>query len=165
MKKLLKNKYPLPLIDSDFGPLHGTNFFSKLDLRNAYHLVKIREGDKWKNAFNTHLGHFEYLIMAFGLTNAPAVFQAIVNDALRDLLNKVLFVYLDDILIFSHSNKEHVSHVREVLRLMEQKLLVKAEKFEFHVTTVNFLGYVVEKGQGLANSYYVKTTSKILGLC
>lgn len=144
----VKNKYPLPLIDSAFGPLHEATVFSKLDLRNAYHLVRIREGDEWKTAFNTHLGHFEYLVMPFGLTNAPAVFQALVNDVLRDLLNRVIFVYLDDILIFSRTYEEHVGHVREVLkRLMENKLYVKAEKCEFHVTTVNFLGYVVEKGQ------------------
>uniref|UniRef100_A0A671X748 Gypsy retrotransposon integrase-like protein 1 n=1 Tax=Sparus aurata TaxID=8175 RepID=A0A671X748_SPAAU len=144
----VKNKYPLPLIDSAFGPLHGAQIFSKLDLRNAYHLIRIREGDEWKTAFNTHLGHFEYLVMPFGLTNAPAVFQALVNDVLRDLLNRVVFVYLDDILIFSRTYEEHVSHVREVLRrLMENKLFVKAEKCEFHVTTVPFLGYIVEKGQ------------------
>lgn len=93
----VKNKYPLPLIDSAFGPLHSACIFTKLDLRNAYHLVRIREGDEWKTAFNTHLGHFEYLVMPFGLTNAPAVFQNLVNDVLRDLLNRVVFVYLDDI--------------------------------------------------------------------
>lgn len=70
--------------------------FSKLDLRNAYHLVRIRQGDEWKTAFNTHLGHFEYLVMPFGLTNAPAVFQALLNDLLRDFINCCAFVYLDD---------------------------------------------------------------------
>lgn len=82
---------------SAFGPLHGAKIFSKLDLRNAYHLVRIREGDEWKTAFITHLGHFEHLVMPLGLINAPAVFQALVNDVLRDLLNRVVFVYLDDI--------------------------------------------------------------------
>lgn len=70
----VKNKYPLPRIDSAFTPLHTANIFSKLDLRNAYHLVRIKEGDEWKTAFNTHLSHFEYLVMPFGLTDAPAVF-------------------------------------------------------------------------------------------
>jgi len=87
----VKNKYPLPLISSAFAPLHGAAFFSKLDLRNAYHLVRIREGDEWKTAFNTPLGHFEYLVMPFGLSNAPAVFQALVNDVLRDMLNRFIF--------------------------------------------------------------------------
>ena len=90
----VKNKYSLPFIDSAFGPLHGAKIFSKLNLRNACHLVRVREGDEWKTAFNTHLGHFEYLVMPFGLTNA---FQALVNDVLRDLLNREGFVYLDDI--------------------------------------------------------------------
>uniref|UniRef100_A0A8P4GJA5 Gypsy retrotransposon integrase-like protein 1 n=1 Tax=Dicentrarchus labrax TaxID=13489 RepID=A0A8P4GJA5_DICLA len=144
----IKNKYPLPLIDPAFEPLHKAQVFSKLDLRNAYHLVRIREGDEWKTAFNTPLGHFEYLVMPFGLTNAPAVFQALVNDVLRDMLNRFLFVYLDDILIFSQSQEEHVQHVRQVLqRLLENKLFVKAEKCEFHVTSVSFLGFIIERGQ------------------
>ena len=106
----VKNKYPLPLIDSAFSPLHESTIFTKLDLLNAYHLVRIREGDEWKTAFNTHLGHFEYMVMPFGLTNAPAVFQCLINDVLRDMLDKNVFVYLDDILIFSRSKTEHVEH-------------------------------------------------------
>ena len=144
----VKNKYPLPLIDSAFGPLYDAVVFTKLDLRNAYYLVRIREGDEWKTAFNTHLGHFEYLVMPFGLTNAPAVFQALINDVLRDMLNHFVFVYLDDILIFSKSLDDHVSHVKCVLqRLLENRLFVKAEKCEFHVSSVQFLGFIVEKGQ------------------
>lgn len=82
----VKNRYALPLISSALGLLQGAKVFSKLDLRNAYHLVRIREGDEWKTAFNTPAGHYEYLVMPFGLTNAPAVFQALVNDILRDML-------------------------------------------------------------------------------
>uniref|UniRef100_A0A8D0AQG0 Reverse transcriptase n=1 Tax=Sander lucioperca TaxID=283035 RepID=A0A8D0AQG0_SANLU len=144
----VKNKYPLPLLSSAFEPLVGATVFTKLDLRNAYHLVRIKEGDEWKTAFNTPLGHFEYLVMPFGLTNAPAVFQALVNDVLRDLLNRSVFVYLDDILIFSKNMEDHVQHVRQVLmRLLENKLYVKAEKCEFHSSSVSFLGYIVESGQ------------------
>ena len=118
----VKNKYALPLISSAFEPLQGATVFSKLDLRNAYHLVRIREGDEWKTAFNTPLGHFEYLVMPFGLTNAPAVFQNLVNDVLRYFLNRSVFVYLDDILIFSHNQEEHFQQVRQVLqRLLENK--------------------------------------------
>ncbi|KAL4007301.1 hypothetical protein ACER0C_001153 [Sarotherodon galilaeus] len=131
----------------DFRGLNQDHMFSKLDLRNAYHLVRIREGDEWKTAFNTHIGHFEYLVMPFGLTNAPAVFQALVNDVLRDFINRCAFVYLDDILIFSKSQAEHESHVRQVLqRLLENRLFVKAEKCEFHVDTVAFLGYIISRG-------------------
>ncbi|KAG1928308.1 retrotransposable element [Pimephales promelas] len=105
----VKNRYPLPLMSSAFDILQGAKVFSKLDLRNAYHLVRIREGDEWKTAFNTPLGHFEYRVLPFGLVNAPAVFQALINDVLRDMLNIFVFVYLDDILIFSPSPQRGVS--------------------------------------------------------
>lgn len=93
-KITVRNKYPLPLLTSAFELLQGVSIFTKLDLRNAYHLVRIREGDEWKMAFNTHLGHFEYLVMPFGLTDAPAV-----NDVHHDFINHFVFFYLDDILI------------------------------------------------------------------
>ena len=143
----VKNKYPLPLISSNLGSLEGAKLFTKLDLRNAYHLVRIKEGDEWKTAFNTPLGHFEYLVMPFGLTNAPAVFQALINDVLRDFINRFVVVYLDDILIYSGSMEEHISHVCQVLtRLLENRLFVKAEKCDFHVDTVSFLGYIIQSG-------------------
>ncbi|KAF7640683.1 hypothetical protein LDENG_00023110, partial [Lucifuga dentata] len=157
----LKNKYPLPLLSSVFEPLHGATIFSKLDLRNAYHLVRIREGDEWKTAFNTPLGHFEYLVMPIGLTNAPAVFQALVNDVLWDFLNRFVFVYLDDILIFSRTPDEHTHHVRLVLqRLLENKLFVKAEKCEFHVSSVKFLGYIIESGQVKADPDKIRAVAE-----
>ncbi|XP_056324803.1 uncharacterized protein LOC130237804 [Danio aesculapii] len=140
----VKNTYPLPLMSSAFERLQGASFFTKLDLRNAYHLVRIREGDEWKTAFNTPRGHFEYCFLPFGLSNAPAVFQALVNDVLRDMLDQFIYVYLDDILIFSHSLQEHIQHVRRVLqRLLENGLYVKAEKCVFHAQSVPFLGHIV----------------------
>ncbi|KAL0186362.1 hypothetical protein M9458_018032, partial [Cirrhinus mrigala] len=140
----VKNTYPLPLMSSAFERLQGASVFTKLDLRNAYHLVRIREGDEWKTAFNTPRGHFEYLVMPFGLSNSPAVFQALVNDVLRDMVDQFIYVYLDDILIFSSSLQEHVQHVRRVLqRLLENGLFVKAEKCAFHAQSVSFLGYIV----------------------
>ncbi len=131
-------------MSSAFERLQGASIFTKLDLRNAYHLVRIREGDEWKTAFNTPRGHFEYLVMPFGLSNSPAVFQALVNDVLRDMVDQFIYVYLDDILIFSSSLQEHVQHVRQVLqRLLENGLFVKAEKCDFHAQSVPFLGYIV----------------------
>ncbi|KAI3365369.1 hypothetical protein L3Q82_010455 [Scortum barcoo] len=125
----------------------GATIFTKLDLRNAYHLVRIREGDEWKTAFNTPLGHFEYLVMPFGLTNAPAVFQALINDVLRDFLNRFVFVYLGDILIYSRNLPDHQLHVRQVLqRLLENRLFVKKEKCEFHASQVDFLGFIIKEG-------------------
>ncbi|XP_028324820.1 uncharacterized protein LOC114476995 [Gouania willdenowi] len=156
----VKNKYPLPLIDSAFSSLQEATIFTKLDLRNAYHLVRIKEGDEWKTAFNTPLGHFEYLVMPFGLTNAPAVFQALINDVLRDMLNRFVFVYIDDILIFSRSLEEHVQHVRLVLqRLLENRLYVKAEKCGFHLHSVGFLGFVVEEGRIKADPARVRAVA------
>lgn len=143
----VKNRYPLPLLTSAFELLQEATIFTKLDLRNAYHLVRIKEGDEWKTAFNTPTGHYEYLVMPFGLTNAPAVFQALVNDVLRDMLNKFVFVYLDDILIFSQNLSEHTRHVQLVLsRLLENSLYIKAEKCEFHAQSTAFLGYIVAEG-------------------
>ncbi|KAG1964568.1 retrotransposable element [Pimephales promelas] len=140
----VKNSYPLPLMSSAFERLQGASIFTKLDLRNAYHLVRIRKGDEWKTAFNTPRGHFEYLVMPFGLSNSPAVFQALVNDVLRDMVDQFIYVYLDDILIFSSSLQEHVQHVRRVLqRLLENGLFVKAEKCSFHAQSVPFLGYII----------------------
>uniref|UniRef100_A0A3B3HV01 Gypsy retrotransposon integrase-like protein 1 n=1 Tax=Oryzias latipes TaxID=8090 RepID=A0A3B3HV01_ORYLA len=143
----IKDKYSLPLISSVFDSIQEARIFSKLDLRNAYHLVRIKEGDEWKTAFSTPLGHFEYLVMPFGLTNAPAVFQRLVNDVLRDFINRFVFVYLDDILIYSKDPSQHPAHVRQVLqRLLENQLFVKAEKCQFHSSVIPFLGYIFEAG-------------------
>ncbi|KAF7641170.1 hypothetical protein LDENG_00290740, partial [Lucifuga dentata] len=143
----IKNRYPLPLLSSTFELLQGATIFTKLDLRNAYHLVRIHEGDEWKTAFNTPTGHYKYLVMPFGLTNAPAIFQALVNDVLRDMLNHFVFIHLDDILIFSRSREEHVYYVQSVLqRLLENSFFVKTEKCEFHASSVSFLGFIVAEG-------------------
>lgn len=108
LNDIIKNGYPLPLMSSAFKILQGARYLMKLDLRNAYPLVWIREGDEWKTAFDTPTGHFEYRVLAFGLSNAQAVFQVLVNDVLRDMINKFVFVYLDDILIiFSFTPGTH----------------------------------------------------------
>ncbi len=133
-------------MSSEFELLQKAKIFSKLDLRSAYNLVRIKEGDEWKTAFSTTTGHWEYQVMPFGLANAPAVFQAFINDVLREMLNRFVFVYLDDILIFSDSLQEHIDHIQQVLKkLLENHLFVKLEKCEFHVSQVSFLGYVVSQ--------------------
>ncbi|XP_064820987.1 uncharacterized protein LOC135538716 [Oncorhynchus masou masou] len=144
----VKNKYPLPLMSSAFDSLQGATVFTKLDLRNAYHLVRIKEGDEWLTGFNTPMGHFEYQVMPFGLSNAPAVFQSLVNDVLRDMIGLFVFVYLDDILIFSKGLTSHIQHVKQVLqRLLENRLFVKAEKCDFHAHTTSFLGYIISRSE------------------
>ncbi|KAK3531883.1 hypothetical protein QTP70_034386 [Hemibagrus guttatus] len=138
--------YPLPLVPAALEQLRGARIFTKLDLRSAYNLVRIREGDEWKTAFHTTHGHYEYRVMPFGLTNAPAVFQALINGVFQDLLGKGVIAYIDDILVYSKSREEHVLHVREVLsRLQRHHLYVKLEKCEFHRRTVTFLGYVISQ--------------------
>lgn len=157
-KITVKNKYPLPLIDAALGSLKGAQVFTKLD---AYHLVRIRNGDEWKTAFNTPLGHFEYLVMPFGLTNAPAVFQALINDVHRDFINHFVVVYLDDILVYSGSMEEHFSHVRQVLtRLLENRLFLKAEKCAFHVDNVSFLGYIIQRGSVKADPEKIRAVKE-----
>ncbi|KAK3521344.1 hypothetical protein QTP70_003454 [Hemibagrus guttatus] len=136
--------YPLPLVPAALEQLRGARVFTKLDLRSAYNLVRIRKGDEWKTAFHTTHGHYKYCVMPFGLTNAPAVFQALINRVFRDLLGRGVIAYIDDILVYSTSMEEHVCQVREVLaRLQHFHLFVKLEKCEFHRTTVTFLGYVI----------------------
>ncbi len=102
-------------MNSAFDSLRGTSVFIKRDLHNAYHLVWILEGDEWKMAFNTPLSHFEYLVMPFGLTNTLTVFQSLVNDVLLDMLDRFVFVDLDDILMFFRDLSEYVQHVCQVL--------------------------------------------------
>src|SRR4029434_83142 len=99
----VRNRYPLPRMYTAFDLLQGASIFTKLDLRNAYHLVRIRKGDEWETTFNTPTAPCEYQVMSLGLANAPSVLQALINYCLRDMINHFVFVYLDDILIFSSS--------------------------------------------------------------
>ncbi|KAK3508640.1 hypothetical protein QTP70_001331 [Hemibagrus guttatus] len=105
--------YPLPLVPAALEQLRGARVFTKLNLRSAYNLVRIREGDEWKTAFHTTHGHYEYCVMPFGLTNAPAVFQALINGVFRDLLGRGVIAYIDDILVYSTSMEDHVRQVRK----------------------------------------------------
>ncbi len=134
--------YTLPLVPSALEQLREATIYTKLDLRSAYNLIRIKEGDEWKTAFlTTSRGHYEYQVMPYGLANSPAVFQTFINYIFRDLLNQYVVAYIDDILIYSKS-EEHIGQVRNVLsRLLENQLYVKAEKCEFHVKQTTFLGY------------------------
>jgi hypothetical protein len=142
----IKNRYALPLISELIDRFQGSRVFTRLDLRGAYNLVRIAAGEEWKTAFRTRYGHFEYLVMPFGLTNAPASFQDLVNSVLRPYLDRTCVVYLDDILIYSETEDEHVRHVSEILEtLQKHNLFVKLEKCVFHQEEVEFLGYLVGK--------------------
>ncbi|KAL0168962.1 hypothetical protein M9458_037184, partial [Cirrhinus mrigala] len=140
----IKYRYPLPLVPSALEQLRSAKLFTKLDLRSAYNLVRIRAGDEWKTAFSTTSGHYEYRVMPFGLSNSPSCFQAFVNEVFRDMLNRCVIVYIDDILIYSNSYPEHVQHVRAVLkRLISHQLYAKEEKCDFHQSRISFLGYII----------------------
>ncbi|KAL0192337.1 hypothetical protein M9458_010633, partial [Cirrhinus mrigala] len=146
----IKFRYPLPLVPAALEQLQTARFFTKLDVRSTYNLIRIREGDEWKTGFSTTTGHYEYLVMPFGLVNSPSVFQAFINDVFRDMLNRWVIIYIDNILIYSDSLHDHVNHVRSVLqRLMQHQLYAKLEKCEFHQTKVLFLGYVISS-EGVA---------------
>ncbi|KAK3571228.1 hypothetical protein QTP86_005421 [Hemibagrus guttatus] len=124
--------------------LHGAHIFSKLDLHSAYNLTRSRRGDEWKTAFITPSGHYEYLVMPYGLPNTPSVFQSFMKEIFRDMLHRFVVVYIDDILIYSPNLSDHVLHVKQVLhRLCHYHLYLKHEKCEFHQSTIQFLGYII----------------------
>ncbi|CCO34134.1 Retrotransposable element Tf2 155 kDa protein type 2 [Rhizoctonia solani AG-1 IB] len=143
----IKDRYALPRQDELIEKLHYARIFTKLDLRNGYNNIRIKEGNRWKAAFRTKYGHFEPTVMQFGLSNAPAVFQRFMNDIFRDLLDITVIVYLDNILIFSNSREEHVQHVTEVLScLQKHNLFCNPSKCVFFVTEVTYIGLVVTPG-------------------
>ena len=141
-----KDRYPLPMINDLLATAGKARIYTALDLRHAYHLVRIAEGDEWKTAFRTRYGSFEWLVMPFGLTNAPAAFQRFMNDIFSDLLDVTVIVYLDDILIFSDNPADHKKHVREVLRrLRKNGLFARPDKCLFSVDTVSYLGFILSQ--------------------
>ena len=140
----VKNKYPLPRIDTLFDQLAGAKVFSKIDLRSSYHQIKIRPQDIPKTTFSTRYGLYEYLVMSFGLTNSPAFFIYLMNSVFMPKLDKFVVVFIDDILIYSKNDEEHAQHLRIVLaRLREHKLYAKFSKCEFWLDRVQFLGHVL----------------------
>ena len=143
----IKNRCPLPRIDELLDRLQGAKYFTKLDLRSGYHQIRIAEEDIPKTAFRTRYGHFEFIVLPFGLTNAPATFQTLMNDIFRGKLDEFVVVYLDDILIFSATPEDHLNHVRQVLEILRKhKLYAHPKKCEFFKTTIDFLGHTITNG-------------------
>ncbi|KAL4027946.1 hypothetical protein IC575_011136 [Cucumis melo] len=145
-KVTVKNRYPLPRIDDLFDQLQGATVFSKIDLRSGYHQLRIKDGDVPKTAFRSRYGHYEFIVMSFGLTNAPTVFMDLMNRVFREFLDTFVIVFIDDILIYSKTEAEHKEHLRIVLQtLRDNKLYAKFSKCEFWLKQVSFLGHVVSK--------------------
>lgn len=145
-KITIKNKYPLPRIDDLFDQLQGAQIFSKINLRSGYHQLKVKRADIPKTAFRTRNGHYEFLVMPFGLANAPEAFMDLMNRVFREFLDQFVVVFIDDILIYSKDLEEHEDHLRIVLqKLREEQLYAKFSMCEFWLEKISFLGHVISK--------------------
>ncbi|GKB89607.1 putative reverse transcriptase domain-containing protein [Tanacetum coccineum] len=145
IKLTVKNRYPLTRIDDLFDQLQGSRVYSKIDLRSGYHQLRVREEDIPKTAFRTRYGNYEFQVMSFGLTNALAVFMDLMNRVCKPYLDRFVIVFIDDILIYSKSKKEHEGHLRLILKLLkEEELYAKLSNCEFWLSEVQFLGYVID---------------------
>jgi len=174
----IRNSYPIPRLSDLMESFKGAKIFTRLYLRSAYNLVRVKEGHEYLTAFRTPIGHFEYLVMPFGLRNAPSIFQRFIQDVLADCIGFYVQVYLNDIIIYSPSTDVHVKHVRTVLKLLiDHGLYVKLEKCDFHVKETKFLGFIVsiegltmDKGKLISIIDWpapknVKELQSFLGLC
>src|SRR4051812_24213226 len=143
-KVTIKNQYPLPKIDDLMDQLVGACVFSKIDLRSGYHQICVKAEDIQKTAFRTSYGHYEYSVMPFGVTNAPGVFMEYMNRIFHEYLDRFVVVFIDDILIYSKSESDHVEHLKLVLQVLkEKKLYAKLSMCEFWLKEVSFLGHVI----------------------
>jgi len=140
----IPNRYLLPLMQELQDRVQGAQWFTKMDLKNGFNLIRIREGDEWKNAFRTRYGLYEFQVMPFGFTNAPSTFQDMMNHVLSDILDVGVLAYMDDILVYAKTEEKHDRLVKEVLeRLQCNGLAVSPEKCIWKTDEVEFLGYVI----------------------
>jgi hypothetical protein len=143
----MKNKYPLPRVEDLFDQRRGARIFSKIDLRTGYHQMKIRPSDIPKMALSTRYGLYEFTVMSFGLTNAPAYFMNLMNKVFMEYLDRFVVVFIDDIRIYSKSDSDHKEHLRLVLqKLRDNQLYAKFSKCEFWIDKVPFLGHIIFNG-------------------
>ncbi|GJS02945.1 putative reverse transcriptase domain-containing protein [Tanacetum coccineum] len=148
-KLTVKNRYPLPRIDDLFDQLQGSSTYLNIDLRLGYHQLRVRDEDIIKTAFRMQNRHYEFQVMLFGLTNAPAVFMDLMNHVCKPYLDKFVIVFIDDILIYSRNKEEHADHLRIILELLKkEKLYAKFSKCDFWISIVQFLGHMIDS-QGI----------------
>jgi hypothetical protein len=144
---IMKNKYLLPRIEDLFDHMRGARIFSKIELRSGYHQMRIRPSDIPKTTFSTRYGLYEFTVLSFGLTNAPAYFMNLMNKVFMEYLDRFVVVFIDDILIYSKSDSDHEEHLRLVLqKLRDNQLYAKFSKYEFWIGEVPFLGHIISNG-------------------
>ena len=156
-KVTVKNSYPLPWIDDLFDWLVGAKYFSRIDLRSGYHQIRIAQGDEEKTACRTRYGSFEFLVMPFGLCNAPTTFTTLMNNIFHEYLDDFVIIYIDDILVYLKTAKEHAGHLEKVFqKLRSNKLYAKGDNCDWSKLRIKFLGHELTQGGVMVDDQKIK---------